>query len=122
MVDLVSTLKSFAICSQPYHCYETGRKRYIRSSASSRRRACGTAALLSWLCARDRAGLRPPVSHAAPRPRRLSGIRPIKKALTAKLDMIAKFAGKFLLETRGPLARNTMLSRAPARGWTFTGQ
>jgi len=68
MVDLVFTLKSFAICSQPYHCYETGRKRYIRSSASSRRRACGTAALLSWLCARDRTGLRPPVSHAAPSP------------------------------------------------------
>jgi hypothetical protein len=33
------------------------------------------------------------------RPRRLSAIRPIKKALTAKLDMIAKFSGEFLLES-----------------------
>jgi len=30
-----------------------------------------------------------PLLPAAPRPRRLSGIRPIKKALTAKLDISA---------------------------------
>jgi len=63
-----------------------------------------------------------PRSPRRTRPRRLSGIRPIKKTLTAKLDITAKFTGKFLLEARGPLAGNAMLPCTPARRGTFTGQ
>jgi hypothetical protein len=67
------------------------------------------------LCACDRAGLRPPCLPAAPGPVAFQRIRPIKKTLTAKLDMIAKFTGKFLLETRGPLAGNAMFPRTSSR-------
>jgi hypothetical protein len=45
-----------------------------------------------------------------------------QKAHTAKLNIIAYFTGKFLLEKRGPLPGNAMLPRAPARGGTIAGQ
>ena len=48
---------------------------------------------------RDRAGLRPRGPLPPPAPSLLNRIRLVEKALAAKLDMIAKFTGKFLLET-----------------------
>ena len=67
------------------------------------------------LYARDRAGLRPPCAPPHPTPSPLRRIGLVEKTLTPKLNMIAKFTGKFLLETRGPLARNAMFPRAPSR-------
>jgi hypothetical protein len=77
--------------------------------------------LEGWAIHGDRARLRHPFSPPSPA-LSPSCIRPIKKALTAKLDISAQFTGEFLLETRGPLTGNTMLPRAPARGWTFARQ
>jgi hypothetical protein len=50
----------------------------------------------------------------------LRGIGPVEKTLTAKLEVIAEFAGKFLLEQRSPLAGNTMLTCDPGCGGTLT--
>ena len=63
-----------------------------------------------------------PSSPPPPTPSLTSRIRLVKKTLTPKLDMIAKFSGKFLLETRGPLAGNTMFPRAPSRRRMLAGQ
>jgi hypothetical protein len=70
----------------------------------------------------DRVGLRPPISPPHPTPSLLRRIRLVEKTLTTKLDMIAKFAGKFLLETRGPLTGNAMFPCAPSRRGMFAGQ
>jgi len=83
-------------------------------------------ALIAPPCLRHRGGLgwamRPRPGRAAvpgspphPTPSLLRRIGLVEKTLSPKLDMIAKFTGKFLLETGGPLAGNTMFPRAPRR-------
>jgi hypothetical protein len=44
------------------------------------------------------------------------------ETLTSKLDVIAQLTGKFLLETGGVLAGDSVLAGAPARRWTRAGQ
>ncbi len=63
-----------------------------------------------------------PVSPPHPTPSLSQRIRLVEKTLTPKLDMIAKFTGKFLLETRGPLARYAMFPCAPSRRGMLAGQ
>ncbi len=63
-----------------------------------------------------------PCSPPHPTPSLLNRIRLAQKTLTPKLDMIAKFTGEFLLETRGPLAGNAMFPRAPSRRGMLAGQ
>jgi hypothetical protein len=67
------------------------------------------------LCARDRAGLRLPGSLPHPAPSRFNRSGQIKETLASKLDIIAKLAGKFLLEQGRPLTGNTMLAGDPGR-------
>src|SRR5450631_3373685 len=63
-----------------------------------------------------------PGSPPHPPPSLLNRIRLVQKTLTPKLDIIAKFTDKILLETRGPLAGNTMFPRAPGRRGMLAGQ
>ena len=46
----------------------------------------------------------------------------VEKTLAPKLNMIAKFTGEFLLETRGPLAGYAMFPSAPSRRGVLAGQ
>jgi hypothetical protein len=64
----------------------------------------------------------PPCSPPHPTPSPSSRIRLVEKTLTPKLDVTAKFTGKFLLETRGPLAGYAMFPCAPSRRGMLAGQ
>ena len=91
-------------------------------------------ALMAPPCLRHRGGLgawamrpRPgraaaPCSPPHPTPSLLRRIGLVEKTLTPKLDMIAKFTGKFLLEARGPLAGYAMFPCAPCRRGMLAGQ
>ena len=70
---------------------------------------------LNWLCASDRAGLRPPCPLPPPAPS-------LYEALTAKLHVVAEFTRELSAQPRGVFTGYAMLATAPSSRGAFARQ